>query len=120
MPDTGSGRTCVCLSGRRGDPLQLPFLQESALPEVPAGGCRRMAQSAATAQAPFPLFSADVHAARGTAEGRGGAPGVPSRKSFFLPVKALALAYRAKCREGFSRETWFQQNPAPVWRQDWV
>src|SRR3989304_832370 len=160
MPDTGSGRTCVCLSGLRGDPLQLPFLQESALPEVPAGGCRRMAQSAATAQAPCPLFSADVHAARGTAEGRaaapedrlqhplprqchsgpeacqgptgcgggdwvgGGAgdgrPWVPSRKSFFLPVKALSPVYRAKFREGLSRENWFQEIPEPVWRQDWV
>src|SRR4030066_383888 len=74
MPDTGSGRTCVCLSGLRAHPLQLPCLQEAALPEVPAGGCRRMAQSAATAQAPCPLFSADVHAARGTAEGRAAAP----------------------------------------------
>jgi len=45
---------------------------------------------------------------------------VPSRKSFFLPVKALSPVYRAKFREGLSRENWFQEVPEPVWRQDWV
>lgn len=45
---------------------------------------------------------------------------LPSRKSFFLPVKALSPVYRAKFREGLSRENWFQEVPEPVWCQDWV
>ncbi len=45
---------------------------------------------------------------------------LPSRKSFFLPVKALSVIFRAKFRDGLRKTEWFEEVPAEVWSQDWV
>ena len=45
---------------------------------------------------------------------------LPSRKSFFLPVKALSVLFRAKLRDGLRDTPWFEQVPKEVWSQDWV
>ncbi|GMR10633.1 MAG: IS91 family transposase [Anaerolineae bacterium] len=45
---------------------------------------------------------------------------LPSRKSFFLPVKALSVLFRAKFRDGLRKTDWYEQVPEEVWRQDWV
>jgi hypothetical protein len=45
---------------------------------------------------------------------------VPSRKAFFLPVKALSILFRAKFRDALRNTEWFDQVPKEVWSQDWV
>jgi hypothetical protein len=45
---------------------------------------------------------------------------LPSRKSFFLPVKALSILFRAKFRDALQKKEWFDQVPKEVWSQDWV
>jgi hypothetical protein len=45
---------------------------------------------------------------------------IPSRKSFFLPVKALSILFRAKFRDALRNTEWFDQVPKEVWSQDWV
>jgi len=45
---------------------------------------------------------------------------VPSRKSFFLPVKALSIIFRAKFRDALKKTDWLDQVPKEVWNQDWV
>ena len=46
----------------------------------------------------------------------------PSRKNFFLPVKALSKIVRAKFRDDLRKAEpdCFAQIPAAVWQQDWV
>jgi hypothetical protein len=46
----------------------------------------------------------------------------PSRKNFFLPVKALSKIVRAKFRDALRKAEpdCFAQIPAAVWQQDWV
>jgi len=43
-----------------------------------------------------------------------------SRKTFFLPVKALSILFRAKFRDALKKTEWFDQVPKEVWSQDWV
>jgi ribosomal protein L37AE/L43A len=45
---------------------------------------------------------------------------LPSRKSFFLPVRALSVLFRAKFRDGLRKADWFEEVPREVWTQDWV
>ena len=45
---------------------------------------------------------------------------LPSRKSFFLPVKALSVLFRAKVRDGLRKTDWLGPVPKEVWSQDWV
>ncbi|MFQ5923405.1 MAG: IS91 family transposase [Anaerolineales bacterium] len=45
---------------------------------------------------------------------------LPCRKSFLLPVRALAILFRAKFRDGLRKTDWFEEIPAEVWTQDWV
>ena len=45
---------------------------------------------------------------------------LPSRKSFFLPVKALSIIFRAKFRDVLQKTDLFEEVPAEVWTQDWV
>jgi hypothetical protein len=45
---------------------------------------------------------------------------ITSRKSFFLPVKALSVLFRAKFRDALRKKDWFDQVPKGVWSQDWV
>jgi hypothetical protein len=45
---------------------------------------------------------------------------LPSRKSFFLPVKPLSILFRAKFRDALKKTNWFDQIPREVWSQDWV
>jgi hypothetical protein len=45
---------------------------------------------------------------------------LPSRKTFFLPVKALSILFRAKFRDALLKTEWFDQIPRKVWSQDWV
>jgi hypothetical protein len=46
----------------------------------------------------------------------------PSRKNFFLPVKALSRVVRARFRDALRKTEpdCFAQLPAAVWQQDWV
>ncbi len=43
-----------------------------------------------------------------------------SRKSFFLPVKALSILFRAKFRDALKKTDWFEEIPEEVWTRDWV
>jgi len=45
---------------------------------------------------------------------------LPSRKSFFLPVKPLSIIFRAKFRDALQKIDLFEEAPAEVWVQDWV
>jgi len=45
---------------------------------------------------------------------------LPSRKSFFLPVKPLSILFRAKFRDALQKTDLFEEVPAEVWTQDWV
>jgi hypothetical protein len=45
---------------------------------------------------------------------------LPSRKTFFLPVRALSILFRAKFRDTLRKTEWFDQVPKEVWSQDWV
>jgi len=45
---------------------------------------------------------------------------LPSRKTFFLPVKALSILFRAKFRDSLQKKDWFDQVPSEVWSQKWV
>ena len=45
---------------------------------------------------------------------------LPSRKTFFLPVKPLSILFRAKFRDALRKKDWFDQVPEEVWFQDWV
>jgi hypothetical protein len=43
-----------------------------------------------------------------------------ARKTFFLPVKALSILFRAKFRDAIRKREWFDLVPAQVWSQKWV
>ena len=45
---------------------------------------------------------------------------LPSRKSFFLPVRALSILYRAKFRDALRGMNLFEEVPGETWVQDWV
>jgi hypothetical protein len=45
---------------------------------------------------------------------------LPSKKSFFLPVKPLSILYRAKFRDALQGTDLFEKVPAEAWTQDWV
>jgi hypothetical protein len=45
---------------------------------------------------------------------------LPARKSFLLPVKALAKIFRAKFRQALRKSAYYGEIPAKVWRQPWV
>ena len=45
---------------------------------------------------------------------------VHSRKSFFLPVKALSILFRAKFRDALKKTDWFEEVSVEVWTRDWV
>jgi hypothetical protein len=45
---------------------------------------------------------------------------LPSRKSFFLPVKPLSILFRAKFRDALQGMDLFKEVPSEVWIQDWV
>jgi hypothetical protein len=45
---------------------------------------------------------------------------LPGQKTFFLPVKALSILFRAKFRDALRTMDWFDQVPTEVWSRDWV
>lgn len=56
----------------------------------------------------------------GGAVAQDGRAWLPSKKSFFLPVKPLSILFRAKFRDSLRKTDWYAQVPGEVWRQDWV
>jgi len=50
----------------------------------------------------------------------GGNGWLPSRKSFFLPVKPLSILYRAKFRDALRGTDLFEEVPSEAWTRDWV
>lgn len=45
---------------------------------------------------------------------------LPARADFLVPVKALAVVFRAKFRDALRQTPLFDRVPAAVWEQDWV
>jgi len=45
---------------------------------------------------------------------------IPARKTFLLPVKALAKIFRAKFRQALRKSDCYDEIPAKVWRKPWV
>jgi hypothetical protein len=45
---------------------------------------------------------------------------LPGRKTFFLPVKALSILFRAKFRDALKKTEWLNEIPKEIWSQDWV
>ncbi len=45
---------------------------------------------------------------------------LPARKSFLLPVKALAKIFRAKFRQGLRKSSCDEEIPSKVWQQPWI
>jgi len=43
-----------------------------------------------------------------------------ARRTFFIPVKALSILFRAKFRDALKKTGLFEQVPAEVWQQAWV
>src|ERR1700709_937794 len=67
MPHRGAGWTSLRLCGLRRAALQLSFLRQPALSQVPGPANATMAGKTAWAPAALSLLSADVHAAFGVA-----------------------------------------------------
>ena len=44
----------------------------------------------------------------------------PSRPDFLVPIKPLAVLFRAKCRDGLQKTDLFPRVEEHVWHKDWV
>jgi hypothetical protein len=106
----------------------------SALFEASSGAIRRLATDPRFIGTDSPGFFGVLHTWGRTLEyhphvhyvAPGGGPSpdgsrwLPSRKDFFLPVRALSKIYRAIFREAIERSGLAEHVDPAVWRKDWV